>query len=133
MSQGRHRGADETMAGQRTRLLVTRDPDTAETWAEALDDAGVDALIEISDAQDVQPGSSPLVGVLGAHPLDFVHVLTVRPADRERALAALVDAGWDGREGLTTRAAPNVRGMLTAAAFTIAGIAAFLVLRAVTA
>lgn len=122
----------ETDSAPRVRLLTTANPDRAEVWAHALDAAGIDVLVEISDAQVAQPGSSPLIGVLGARPLEFVHVLTVRPEDRQPALAALVDAGWDGHEGMGLRSAPSVRGMLIAALLALSGIAAFVLLRAAT-
>ena len=118
-------------APRRLRLLMTPSPDRAQAWAEALDAAGIDVLVEIQDAQFAQPGASPLVGVLGARPLDFVNVLTVAPADRERALGVLVDAGWDGREGLTYRPRTNTRGLLTATAATLGGVVLFIALRAV--
>lgn len=118
-------------APQRVRLLMTADPDRAQTWAQALDAAGIDVLVEIQDAQLAQPGGSPLVGVLGARPLEFLHVLTVEAADRDRALGALVDAGWDGREGLTFRPKTNTRGLMTATAATVGGIVLFIALRAV--
>jgi hypothetical protein len=112
-----------------TRLLYTRNPDTADSWVATLDEAGIDVMVEIMDSAVAAPGSSPLVGVLGARPLDFVHVLKVQPGDRERALGALVDAGWDGREGTSVRTTPNIRGMLVAMGYTVAGIAAFLLIR----
>jgi hypothetical protein len=98
-----------------------------------LDAAGIDVLVEIQDAQFAQPGGSPLVGVLGARPLEFVHVLTVDPSDRDRALGVLVDAGWDGHEGIGYRPATNLRGLLVAGAATVAGILAFIALRVLLA
>lgn len=118
-------------APERVRLLMTANPDRAQTWAHALDAAGIDVLVEIQDAQIAQPGGSPLVGVLGARPLEFINVLTVEAADRERALGVLVDAGWDGREGLAYRPKTNIRGLLTATAATLGGILLFIALRAV--
>jgi len=110
------------------QLIFLHNPEQAERWADALDDAGIDVFIEITDAREAW-GSSPLVGVLGARPMEFVHALTIHPEDRERALAVLVDAGWDGREGSTLRPPPNIRGMLTAMGYTVAGIGAFLLVR----
>lgn len=72
-----------------------------------------------------------MIGVLGARPMEFVHVLTVHPADRERAMRALVDAGWNGREGLRVRRAPDLRQMTLAALSAVLGIAAFIVIRTV--
>jgi hypothetical protein len=120
-----------TAAPRRVRLLMTANPDRAQTWARALDAAGIDVLVEIQDAQLAQPGGSPLVGILGARPLEFINVLTVEAADRERALAVLVDTGWDGREGLTYRPKTSSRGLITATAATLGGIALFIALRAV--
>ena len=98
----------DLVAERRQQILVTRDPDRAEHWLHVLDDAGIDALVELADAQFAEPGGSPLVGVLGGRPLEFVHVLTVAPIDKERAITALIDAGWNGREGSNTRPPPSV-------------------------
>jgi hypothetical protein len=116
----------------RLPLLVTRDPERAEHWAAVISEAGVDAHVEISDGQVVAPGSSPLVGVFGTRPLDFVHVVTVTPADREVAVAALVDGGWDGREGMHSRSAPDMRRLALAAGAFVALLLALVALRAGT-
>lgn len=121
----------EPLSSGRVPLLVSKTPDRAEGWARALQDAGIDAAVEITDRQVVQPGGSPLVGVFGAPPLDFVHVVAVQRADRERALAVLVDAGWDGREGRTwRRRTADTRSILVGSALAVAGMALFVLLRA---
>ncbi len=84
----------------RLPLLVTSSPERAESWATVLDEAGLDALIEITDAQIGDPGQSPLIGAIGMRPLEFVNAVTIPPEQRDEAIAALLDAGWDGREGL---------------------------------
>lgn len=121
----------------RQPLLVTSSPGQAEAWAAVLDDAGVGALIEIADAQTADPGGSALIGVLGTRPPEFVYVVTVPPDQRKQALAALVESGWDGREGLPggrsaatpgRSPAPPIRSAILVA---IGGVVAFIVLRAI--
>lgn len=126
---------DPEVAPARRPLLVTSSPDQAEAWAETLDEAGVDVLVEITDAQVGDPASSPLIGVLGARPVEFVHLVTIPPEQRDRAVNALLDAGWDGREGLRGgrgTLAPgesNLRQMLIAGLCTALGIGAFVLIR----
>lgn len=112
----------------RVALLVTSSPDQAEQWAAVLDRAGIDVLVEITDAVYVEPGRSALIGVLGAAPMKFVHVLTLDPSDRERAVAALIDAGWDGREGLVPGPTPAVRVTWRTVALAVGAVAAFAIL-----
>lgn len=95
-----HVDVDTTDATRRQPLLVTSSPEQAESWAAVLDNAGLDALIEITDAQTGDPGQSPLIGAIGMRPLEFVNAITIPPGQRDQAIAALLDAGWDGREGL---------------------------------
>lgn len=121
-------GGDDT-GGSRIQLLVTSSPQHADHWAEVLDAVGVNVLVEITDAQMAEPGSSPLIGVLGARPMEFVHVLTIPMHERDRAMAALVDAGWDGREGLRAGQTPDLGRMGVGALLALAGIAAFILLR----
>ncbi|MGE3960718.1 MAG: hypothetical protein AB7F65_03450 [Dehalococcoidia bacterium] len=122
----------------RRPLLVTSSVEQAEGWAGALQDAGLDALIEIGDAQYADPARSALVGILGTRPMEFVYLVTLPPAQREPAVAALLDAGWDGREGLYggrgVMASPRttVRSWLTALLWSAAGIAAFILIRIAT-
>lgn len=129
---------DSALENPRRPLLVTTSPGQAEAWANILDDAGVDVLIEITDAQIGDPGRSPLVGVLGMRPAEFVHLVTIPPAQRDAAVAALLEAGWDGREGLRGGrgilgpGSTNVRQMLIAAACTVLGIGAFILIRVAT-
>lgn len=122
----------------RRPLLVTSSPDQAEEWADILDEAGVDVLVELTDAQTGDPGRSPLIGALGMRPPEFVHLVTIPPAQRDLAVSALLDAGWDGREGLRGGRGTlgpgetNLRGMLVAGACTVLGIAAFILIRIAT-
>lgn len=122
----------------RRPLLVTSSPDQAEEWADILDEAGVDVLIELTDAQTGDPGRSPLIGALGMRPPEFVHLVTIPPEQRDLAVSALLDAGWDGREGLRGgRGAlgsgeTNLRGMLVAVVCTAVGIGAFILVRVAT-
>jgi len=119
-------------------LLVTSSPDQAEEWADILDEAGVDVLVELTDAQTGDPGRSPLIGALGMRPPEFVHLIIIPPAQRDLAVSALLDAGWDGREGLRGgrgalgQGETNLRGMLVAAVCTALGIGAFILIRIAT-
>ncbi len=129
---------DANDQGHRRPLLVTSSPDQAEGWATALDEAGVDALIEITDAQIGDPGRSPLVGALGMRPAEFVYLVTIPPAQRDLAVGALLEAGWDGREGLRGGrgglgpGTTNVRQMAITGACTVLGVAAFILIRIAT-
>lgn len=122
----------------RRPLLVTSSPDQAEEWADILDEAGVDVLVELTDAQTGDPGRSPLIGALGMRPPEFVHLVAIPPAQRDLAVSALLDAGWDGREGLRGGRGilgpgeTNVRGMLVAGVCTALGIGAFILIRIAT-
>jgi len=135
-----HRDARATTHDQNPRrpLLVTSSPDQAEDWAEALIEAGVDALVEITDAQTGDPGSSPLIGALGMRPPEFVYLVTIPPSQRDLAVRALLEAGWDGREGLRGGrggigpGSTNIRQMVIAGLCTILGIGAFVLIRIAT-
>ena len=136
---GMHRDPPTATHEQNPRhpLLVTSSPDQAEDWASTLDEAGVDALVEITDAQIGDPGGSPLIGALGMRPAEFVYLVTIPPAQRDLAVAALIESGWDGREGLRGggRSGPgsaNVRQLLIAGLCTVLGIGAFVLIRIVT-
>jgi len=131
---------DTSEATPRQPLLVTSSPEQAEAWAAILDDARIGVLIEIADAQTVDPGRSPLIGVLGTRPPEFVHVITIPPEERDRAIAALVEAGWNGREGLpggggsvrSSRSARTQASPLRTAMLVIVGsVLAFFALRAI--
>lgn len=102
------------------RLLVTRDAATAEEWHATLTSAGIEAQVEIDDAQDALPGERPLT-VLGWAPQEFVYPLRIAADDRDRAIAALIDAGWDGRSGLVQRP-PTPGASLVMVALAAAGI-----------
>lgn len=124
------------VAPPRKPFLVTSSADRAEEWRAALDAAGVDAMIELTDAQIGDPGRSALVGVLGTAPIEFVYQVLLPPAQRDRAVHALLEAGWDGREGL--RGGPigmtpggSIRSTAIALACTAAGIGVFILIRVV--
>jgi len=131
-------GMDTDSQTHRRPLLVTSSPDQAEEWADILDEAGVDVLVELTDAQTGDPGRSPLIGALGMRPPEFVHLIIIPPAQRDLAVSALLDAGWDGREGLRGgrgalgQGETNLRGMLVAAVCTALGIGAFILIRIAT-
>lgn len=122
----------------RRPLLVTSSPDQAEAWASVLDGAGVDVLVEITDAQTGDPGRSPLIGALGMRPPEFVHLVMFPPAQRDVAVNALLEAGWDGREGLRGGrgalgpGSANTRQMVIATVCTVLGIGAFVLIRIAT-
>jgi hypothetical protein len=124
--------------GARRPLLVTSSPDQAEDWATILNEAGVDALVEITDAQIGDPGGSPLIGALGMRPAEFVYLVTIPPPQRDLAVGALLEAGWDGREGLRGGrgslgpGSSNVRQMVIAGVCTVLGVGAFVLIRIAT-
>lgn len=129
---------DSAPENTRRPLLVTSSPDQAEAWASVLDSAGVDVLVEITDAQTGDPGRSPLVGAMGMRPVEFVHLVMIPAAQRDVAVNALLEAGWDGREGLRGGrgalgpGSGNVRQMMIATACTVLGLGAFVLIRIAT-
>ena len=68
------------------------DAEVAGAWRDALIAAGVTAELHIEDAARFNLAASPWP--TGA---PFAYVLHAPRADRARAAAALIDAGWDGR------------------------------------
>ncbi len=112
------------------RLTVVRESSIAERWRDALEDAGIEAVVEIDDAAYALPGRSPLVGI-GVQPIAFVYPISVPRADRERAAAVLIDHGWDGgREGhLRGTSAPSTGSTLKAALLAVGAAFAILVWR----
>lgn len=121
----------DTSADARARILTTPNPDRAEHWVRVLDDAGIDALVELMDAQLAEPGGSPLVGVLGSRPLEFLHVLTVTAEDRDHAVTGLIDAGWNGREGSPVRGRTTSRDIVRPLAVIALVVSFFLLLRVI--
>lgn len=121
----------------RQPFLVTSSPERAEEWARVLNEAGVDALVAITDAQTGDPGRSPLIGAIGSRPSEFVQLILIPPAERERAAAALLEAGWDGREGLRGGRGPSqstpvaTRRLTFAILGTVGAILVVIALRAV--
>lgn len=128
------RAMDADTSRLRRPLLVTSSVNRAEEWADTLDAAGVDVLVEVTDAQTGDPASSPLIGVFGTRPPEFVYLVTLPPAQRDLAVNALLDAGWDGREGLRggrgilSPGETNLRSMAITALCTLAGIGAFVLI-----
>ena len=122
----------------RRPLLVTSSPAQAQDWADVLDEAGVDVLVEITDAMTGDPGGSPLIGVLASRGPAFVHLVTIPPAQRDLAVNALLEAGWDGREGLRGGRGilgpgqTSLRQIVVAGLCTAAGIGAFVLIRIAT-
>ncbi len=112
-------------------LAVAREAETAERWAGALEQRGIDVEVRIDDAIALTNGSSfwP-TATPGGHRL-FAFPLFVPAEARAAAAAVLVDGGWDGRYGQTGSSIdPGVilRGAIAA---TLAGaaLAAVLMLR----
>ncbi len=128
----------DTDVPDRRPLLVTSNVAQAESWTATLQDAGVDALIEITDAQTGDPARSPLIGILGVRPPEFVYLVTLPPRQRDLAVSALVDAGWDGREGLRGGRGTlgpgesSVRQLAVAGVLSALGIALFILIRVAT-
>ena len=81
-------------------IAVTRDGELAARWVESLRDAGIEADVEIGDAQTLIPSST--LAVAGG-PVDamFAYELRVPAAERRRATDALARPG--------ARAAPGSR------------------------
>lgn len=106
-----------TADGSLVRIAVTDDGETAQRWADALTNEGINAEVHLADAMHLGPGGSVFpVGPSFAYPL-------LVPADqREAAAAVLVDLGRDGPFGRGLGMNPQLalRGALLA---TLAGIA----------
>lgn len=114
------------------RLTVVRDPVLAERWRDALEAAGIDAVVEMDDAALALPGRSPLVGI-GATPFTLVYPLSVPRSDRDRAAAVLIDAGWNGsREGDRRATPPSASGALRGALWALAAAVVVIAWRAAT-
>lgn len=123
--------APRTVAVPRSiRLLVARDAALAEEWQRVLGEANIESWVEIDDAQRALPGDRPL-NALGWAPQEFVYPLRIATRDREAAMKALIDGGWDGRTGMIRRGpAPRasfVRALLVIGV-TVAIVAARVVL-----
>ncbi|GMU41384.1 MAG: hypothetical protein AMXMBFR23_22500 [Chloroflexota bacterium] len=114
------------------RLTVVRDAALAEGWRDALEAAGIEAVVELDDAALALPGRSPLVGI-GAPPLAFVYPISVPLVDRDRAAAVLIDAGWNGAVEGDRRAAPaSTGGALRGALWALLAAAAVIAWRVAT-
>ena len=93
------RGTDrDEEAASPVPIAVTRDGELAARWAESLRAAGVEAEVEIGDAQTLVPGST--LAIAGG-PVDamFGYTLLVPASDRERAARALAELGGPGGDG----------------------------------
>ena len=79
-------------------IAVTRDGELAARWVESLRDAGIEADVEIGDAQTLIPSST--LAVAGG-PVDamFAYELRVPAAERRRATDALARPGARGGTG----------------------------------
>ncbi len=72
----------------RARVAVRRTLEEAEDWADLLRAHDLDALVEIDDARDAQPGRTLLPGLGFPGPM-FAYPVTVPLADRARAASLL--------------------------------------------
>lgn len=111
------------------RVAATRDEDTADRWRDAVEAAGLSVEVHIEDARDALPGTTAIPDlVLGA---GFAYGLWIAPADRESALRALIDVGWDGRHGSVDAPAPPARTIVRGALLAVAAAAVVVVARMV--
>ena len=118
-----------TVATPWVRIVATRDADTANRWRDAIAAGGGPVEVHIEDPRDVLPGTTGVADiVLGA---TFAYGIYVPPANRAHALRALIDAGWDGRHGLTDAPATSSRRVLRGALLAVAAAGAITVLRVV--
>ena len=108
-------------------IAVTRDGELASGWAEALRASGIEAEVEIGDAQTLVPGST--LSVAGG-PVDamFGYVVLVPAAERARATHRLAELGGPGSGG--SGAQPE-RGVLLRGALVALGAGAVIVAAAV--
>ena len=74
----------------RARVAVRRTLEEAEDWADLLRAHDLDALVEIDDARDAQPGQTLLPGLGSPGPM-FAYPVTVPLADRARAASVLAE------------------------------------------
>lgn len=100
-----------TADGSLVRIAVAGDGETAQRWADALTEEGIDAEVHIADAAHLGPGGS----IFPAGP-SFAYPLLVPADQREAAAAVLVDLGRDGPFGrrLGMNAELALRGALFA-------------------
>ena len=110
------RGTDrDGEAASPVPIAVTRDGELAARWAESLRAAGVEAEVEIGDAQTLVPGST--LAIAGG-PVDamFGYTLLVPAAERERAARALAELGGPGGDAAQPGSGVLLRGALVALA-----------------
>ena len=79
-------------------IAVTKDGELAARWAESLRDAGIEADVEIGDAQTLIP-SSTLAAAGGPVDAMFAYELRVPAAERRRARNVLARRGRAGGAG----------------------------------
>lgn len=115
----------------RIRLAVLRDPRDAERYRDGLEAAGIDARVEIDDAQRALPGESLLPGLIGGGQPLFVYPLSIPADERTRAASVLIDLGWDGRRGGRRTVAMAPGALLRGALLALAAGAAVAALRMV--
>ncbi|MYH40433.1 MAG: hypothetical protein F4150_01330 [Chloroflexi bacterium] len=105
-------------------VAVTRDGELASGWAEALRAVGIEAEVEIGDAQTLVPGAT--LAVAGG-PVDamFGYVVRVPAAERRRAVRTLEQRGGPGGDGMS--GAQPERGVLLRGALVALAAAAVVV------
>ena len=109
-------------------VAVTRDGELASGWAEALRAAGIEAGVEIGDAQTLVPGST-LATAGGPVDAMFGYVVLVPAAERRRAVRMLEERGGTGAGG-ASGAQPG-RGVLLRGALVALAAGAVVVAAAV--
>ncbi len=79
-------------------IAVTKDGELAARWAESLREAGIEADVEIGDAQSLIPAST--LATAGG-PVDsmFAYEVRVPAADRARAASTLAELAGPGGDG----------------------------------
>ena len=99
-------------------VAVTRDGEMASGWAEALRAAGIEAEVQIGDAQTLVPGST-LATAGGPVDAMFGYVVLVPAAERRRAVRTLEErdgSGGGGASGAQPGSGVLLRGALVALA-----------------
>jgi len=88
---------DNPMSGQRWALLaIAHDAQTAEQWQDTLDNDEIESEIRIEDSALVGRSSAmPHTNSATGHEL-FAYSVWIPSEEKEDAVRALIDAGWDG-------------------------------------
>lgn len=109
------------------RVAATRDEDTADRWRDAVEAAGLSVEVHIEDMREALPGSSAIPDlVLGA---PFAYGLWIPPDERQQAVRALIDAGWDGRHGSVDAERPPTHTIVRGALLALVAAAAVVIAR----